>query len=192
MIGLGRILRATNSRLVYYSIPTWILRGWRVSKRDDAYVVEVDGSSLYLTRDKLTVLVSEWGYFKKCYLPKNGLEGKTVVDAGAGCGESAYFFFKHGAQKVISIESSPSDLKFLRKNAEDNSWNIEIIDESFRLDHLSRQFDFMKVDVEGGEKVLLELGRLDFPCVIETHGWETTNRFIEKFGMKIIDSPPLF
>jgi len=50
----------------------------------------------------------------------------------------------------------------------------------------------MKVDVDRGQKMLLDLDRLDFPCVIETQGWETTNRFIGKFGMKIIDSPPLF
>jgi len=86
MIGLGRILRATNAWLVYYSIPTWILRRWRASKRDDAYVVENDRTSLYLTHDKLIVLISEWSYFKRCYLPKNGLEGKTVLDAGAGRG----------------------------------------------------------------------------------------------------------
>src|SRR6059036_536600 len=50
------------------------------------------------------------------YLPPDGVEGKTVVDMGAGCGETAQFYLLHGAKHVIAIESETHFVDFLKHN----------------------------------------------------------------------------
>ena len=33
------------------------------------------------------------------------VRGKTVLDVGAGCGETAFFYRLYGAKKVVAIEA---------------------------------------------------------------------------------------
>ena len=161
-------------------------------KGADSYIIRHENDSLILTGARMTSIVCEWNQWEKYYLPEFSLEGKTVLDIGAGCGETAYFYFHHGAKRVIAIEIDPVQVELLKKNAERNGWNndtreFKIIPRAFGLEDLRREkFDFAKIDIEGGEANLLKLDTIDFPVVLEVHGIELRNRLVQKFGLSIL------
>ena len=110
------------------------------------------------------------------YLPKGGVEGKTVLDVGAGCGETALFFFNHGAKKVICIEPDPQKQRMILRNAQKLKWDVEIVCRGFRLSDMDRAFDFAKIDCEGCEAALLSLPCLP-PLSMEIHGKNLAKSF---------------
>ncbi len=79
------------------------------------------------------------------YLPPDGVEGKTVVDMGAGCGETAQFYLLHGAKHVIAIESETHFVDFLKHNFAQDP----------RVTIVQAHIDMVKMDIEGGEKNML-------------------------------------
>lgn len=160
-------------------------RGWTLKRHSSYSVVRHNDVELHLTHDKAGDLIWERPYWERSYLPPFSLQGKTVLDAGAGCGETAYLFFEHGASKVIAVESSAEDVRFLSDNIKTNGWDVEVVNAPFSLTHLQKSFDMMKMDIEGGEVALLSLDRIEFPCVIEVHSEETKNQFVSKFGMRV-------
>lgn len=107
----------------------------------------------------------EW---EKEYLPPYGVRGKTILDVGAGCGETAYFYFKHGAAKVICIEPNLASVEMIKRNAKKHGWNIEIYSRRFILKDMDLKFDFAKIDCEGGERILLMKQSLP-PLAMEIH-----------------------
>ena len=124
----------------------------------------------------------EWHDWERDYLPPGGLSGRTFLDVGAGEGETIEFASQHGGTKFIAIESNPRRVKKLRENARLNGWDVEIVQEGFKLDHLRRfNYDFVKIDVEGAEECLLSLADLPKPLVMEIHGRELMGRFRQKF-----------
>lgn len=102
------------------------------------------------------------------YNPPFSCEGKTILDAGAGFGETAAYFISKGASKVICVESDPLAVKLLRENALRNGFRVEIKERRFELGDLDH-VDFAKIDIEGGESILVGKGRVEIPCVMETH-----------------------
>ena len=135
-----------------------------------------------LTLFHLYTAVRGWDtMWPRYYLPNFDLSGKTVFDVGAGCGESAYFYFLHGASKVVAIE--PNAFGFLEVNAKANDWNIEILPRRFQLDDLLHiECDFVKMDCEGGEAELLKLDtdRFPHPGIIEVHNKEVARKLLCK------------
>jgi len=124
-----------------------------------------------MTKQYYLSMLCEWCDWHQLYLPIFSLQGRTVLDIGAGCGETAYFFLRNGADKVICVEKEEKPLRLLRRNVEMNGWNAEVHGEPFSLSMLNDyKFDFMKMDIEGGERALLTLpyNRLP-PCAIEAH-----------------------
>lgn len=115
------------------------------------------------------LLATEIKDWKKYYIPPYSLKGKTILDAGAGCGETAWLYFKYGAKKVICIEPNPNRFKLIEENARINNWNVELINDYLHSEDLtSNKFDFAKIDIEGSEfQFLDELSKI--PCVVETH-----------------------
>jgi SAM-dependent methyltransferase len=79
------------------------------------------------------------------YLPV----GHTVLDLGAGCGETAFFYLNHGAKRVIAVEYDPEALRLLRENFASDD-RVTIID---------ARIDSIKSDIEGSERNM----------VVETH-----------------------
>ena len=71
--------------------------------------------------------------------------GKTVLDVGAGCGETAFFYLKHGAERVVAIEGDPQALNILYHNFEKDP----------RVTIVPAMLDHIKVDVEGAEEGML-------------------------------------
>ncbi len=114
--------------------------------REPDYMCELkDFDGLHLTEQYRARIERELPLWHRCYLPV----GKTVLDVGAGMGETALFYLNHGASRVICIEADPESLKHLRENFR-NDPRIQVID---------AHIDSVKVDIEGGERGM----------VVETH-----------------------
>ena len=146
--------------------------------------LEIDGWSfsdvyglLYLIERKA------WSY----YLPPDGLEGKTVIDVGGGCGETAKFFLEHGAEKVFVIESNPNCESYLKINSLNHPrLEYRICDFDF-LKIYSMKFDYLKLDIEGYEMGILNWVSVlkDRDVVLESHCNYITDLFLER-GFSLI------
>ena len=117
----------------------------------------------------------EW---EKLYAPID-LQGKTVLDCGAGEGESARFYLGKGAKTVYCIEPDDDAFRLLKKNASLHP-GIVPIQKCFELSDLQRNFDFMKMDIEGYEEVLLVAPDLPFPALVEVHSIPERLRFEDR------------
>jgi hypothetical protein len=138
-----------------------------------------------VSRKQAMMTLLEWSsVWRRYYLPPFPLEGKTVFDIGAGCGETIYFYLLNGAKKIIANEIDPASVAFIEKNALRNGWNVEIINRAFDIAMLSTySYDFMKMDIEGGEKCLLAYDGDLRPCVIEVHDDQTKEALVSRFGL---------
>ena len=120
--------------------------------------------------------------WEKHYLPID-FRGKVVLDVGAGEGETAMFFLKHGASKVVCIESCADANKFLTINAHNHPNQITAINDKFQISQLKIPHDFLKMDIEGYEEALLGV-KLETPAAIEVHGLQLCDKF-EAAGWRI-------
>jgi len=120
---------------------------------------------------------SEWTEY---YLPPFSLEGMTVLDIGAGCGETAWFFLRHGAEKVIAIEKDVDRCKLMTRNKNRLGLNIEIIPREFNMCDLNRHHDFIKCDIEGYEMEMLPVATNLKPCIMECHNRWVMEQFLRK------------
>jgi SAM-dependent methyltransferase len=129
------------------------------------------------------LLINEYQEWRAFYLPIS-VKGLTVLDVGAGEGETAKLFLDHGASQVICIEPYEKAFRYLKENAIKN--NIIPLFKKFELrDFTDNQFDFLKMDIEGYEEILLEAKvELECPAVIEVHGMQLWDRF-SKAGWRI-------
>jgi hypothetical protein len=127
-------------------------------------------------------MVREWhGPWTRYYLPRFSLADKTVLDVGAGCGETAYFYLAHGAKKVICIEPDGGRFDLLQENARKNGWNLEAVRTPFDVSILEEyDYDFMKMDCEGCESELLTLREIP-PCAVEVHNEQVLRGLVVKF-----------
>jgi predicted nicotinamide N-methyase len=95
--------------------------------------VKIGPYLLELTPYYFELLWREWQSWKSWYLPPWSLKGKTVLDVGAGCGETALFYYLHGASRVIAIEPQSSLTHLLRKNMARNNWDMEVVEGLFQM-----------------------------------------------------------
>jgi len=164
-------------------------RDYQVSRSGSHYSAKVLGADMRLTIYHLSNLLNELESWEQDYLPVS-VDGKVVLSVGDGCGETSLFYLRHGAAKVIAIEKDRESFGLLRENVERNGLNVLPINESFRLEHLKMAFDFMKIDVEGGEHLLLELGPDQLkPCVMEAHRFSDRalpEKLRDRFGMRTV------
>ncbi len=165
----------------------WLARHWKVLERTQDHVtVQIDGHRLSLLPGYLSIVFSEWYLeWERHYLPPFSLSGKTVLDIGAGCGETALFYLTHGADEVICVETNLKSLSFLEENAKANKWNVRIIPGFFTLDMLNYPVDFVKMDCEGCEEALLNIDRLP-PIALEVHSASILQSLIAKFSLKVV------
>ena len=118
--------------------------------------------------------IREYDEWLQFYLPIP-LKGLTVLDEGAGEGESARFFLEHGARKVICVEPDAVAFKNLLINSKERP--MVCMNRRFDLSDLKFDFDFMKMDIEGFEEAMLSVSDFDKPCVIEYHGLQLREAF---------------
>ncbi len=145
---------------------------WSITGRTESTItVRIEGKvELELTPSTWTVVFSEWIYWKQHYIEFLPPHAKTVLDVGSGCGETALLYFLKGAEKLICLEPDEEKANLLEKNSRRNRWNTTVLRRPFRTSYLKQlQFDFMKMDCEGCESLLLDVEELP-PCVIEVHG----------------------
>lgn len=109
-------------------------------------------------RDMLNSELPQW---HADYLPA----GKTVVDLGAGCGETAHFYMMHGAERVIAIESDQDAYALLVENMKRYGDRVTCI---------LAKVDNVKVDIEGGEEGML----------VESH-WPAEWKMIRAWGPEL-------
>ena len=168
--------------------------GWRVIKTNrENMTIRKGEQPLLLDRYHGGCMLSEVLVWPEVYLPGFSLKGKTVLDIGAGCGETAQFFFDQGAVRVVCVEADYKAASYIAYNvAKSYRWGETEIHGGvpFALEHLSIPHDFLKMDIEGGEKILTEYEGSLGPCRIELHpeliGKETTDKIIKKFDLRQI------
>lgn len=151
-----------------------------VRSRGGLTTLSIGGGLLTMHTPRAATVIWEWfEIWERYYLPSFDLKGKTVLDVGAGCGETACFFLRHGAKKVICVEIDSDQNKLTQFNSVINGWNVEVVGRGFELEDLRSDVDYMKMDCEGCEAALL-LGRETpvFPHVIELHGQELLSGFM--------------
>ncbi|HEV2119797.1 MAG TPA: RsmD family RNA methyltransferase [Candidatus Bathyarchaeia archaeon] len=144
---------------------TW---NWVLTRHDnESYNLRIGKFSIKITPYFFNVIYGEWLDWKRYYLPFS-LKGKTILDVGAGCGETALFYFLRGAKRVVCVEPDRHLSEIIKENIHTNAWNAEVLNRQFDLDLFDIQFDFMKMDCEGCETKLFNATLLP-PCVIEVH-----------------------
>ncbi|MGC9069467.1 MAG: FkbM family methyltransferase [Thermoprotei archaeon] len=153
-----------------------------IEHNDEYVILNVKGNRIKLLNHYAQTMLNEWKIWQIYYVPPFPLLGRTVLDVGAGCGETALFFFLYGARKVIAIEPNVKAVSCLKENAERNRWNVKIIPEPFKLKHLEIQHDFMKMDCESCEQLLLQLPKINKPSIVEVHSNELLNEFKKEDG----------
>ncbi len=153
------------------SFPLW---KYRFAKRLSKML-----STLSLDDYARDILYFELEQFEKYYLPPFSLQDKIVLDLGACCGESAYFFLQKGAQKVLCVEPDSNRAKLIQENKEKLNLNIDIINDFFNPKHLLLRHDFVKCDIEGQELVLISCIKELKPCVVEVHSSSIEQSFKE-------------
>jgi len=107
--------------------------------------------SLKLTNTHFGYVKDELPMWHQHYYQNRG----TVIDIGAGCGETAMFFLNHGADRVIAIEADSIAIKMFQENFPESY----IVPENAKIVLIPAHIDHVKVDIEGAEKGM----------IIETH-----------------------
>jgi methyltransferase family protein len=161
---------------------------WSLSGVPGSDLVQVSTplDKLVMSRDRAGMMLYEWGTWTKYYVPRGfDFAGKTVLDVGAGEGETVELYRLHGAKKFICVEVDPARAARLRENAAKNGWDAEVVEEPFSLRFLDQKFDFLKMDCEGCEAALLGT-KVSFPSVLETHGAATTEGFLKMGGFRTL------
>ena len=140
---------------------------------------------LELTPYYFELLWREWRSWKDWYLPRWSLKGTTALDVGAGCGETALFYYCQGVRRVIAIEPQPSLVSLLRRNMARNTWDMEVVEGPFERSMLGWNFEFMKMDGVGCEGLLSEAGSLP-SCAIEVHDRVFFDGLRERLGLEVL------
>jgi len=171
-----------------WHLPVWKVSGatfklWQL-QRARSVEMTIRKSGLKLDGCGVNALV-ELHQMGRYYLPPFSLNGKTVLDIGAGCGETAWYFLRNGARKVVCIEQDKRRARLIEENRKNLNLSIEIIPHAFTAKHLSIPHDFIKCDIEGGEIELLPYAKKLKPCVLEVHSAWIKQQF-EKNGFHAI------
>lgn len=185
------IFKESDLPLAFERFSSELGLGLSIAKRGpDFFELRDDRNTIVIPKYHARLMLGEFPIWQEFYTPcSRDLHGITVLDVGAGAGETAYFFLKNGAKKVIAVEKDPVVAGYLRANCETNNWNISVVEESFSLETLAKigtHFDFMKVDVEGDESCLLQLESLPCEAVIEVHSHELKEAFERRFKAKLL------
>ncbi|TMI25776.1 hypothetical protein E6H19_02380 [Candidatus Bathyarchaeota archaeon] len=164
---------------------TW---NWRLVRSSSQYYdLKIGRYTIKLHPEYFHIIFGEWGEWKKYHLPPFALKGATVLDIGAGCGETALFYFFHGVERVICVEPNPDLASIISENLGSNKWNAEVHARSFDTEMLNLDFDFMKMDCEGCETQLLSADTLP-ACVMEVHDRHVLHALMNKFGLRVANS----
>ncbi len=104
-----------------------------------------DFENYHFSNMRKRMLTEELEAWHKQYLPIKS--GGTVLDIGAGEGETMIFYLLHGAQRLICVETDRNKVKRLRTNA-------KLAQKAFgaHIDVLDAMLDNIKIDIDGAEE----------------------------------------
>ncbi|HZY47805.1 MAG TPA: 50S ribosomal protein L11 methyltransferase [Candidatus Bathyarchaeia archaeon] len=160
---------------------TW---NWNVWPYDNQYYrLKVGKYAIKVTPYFFGAIYGEWLDWKRYYLPIN-LSGATILDVGAGSGETALFYFLQGAKRIVCVEPDKRLSETVQENIRSNQWNAEVLTREFGLDLLQGDFDFMKMDCEGCEAKLLNAPSIP-RCVIEVHTDKLLAALKDRFDLRL-------
>lgn len=154
--------------------------------------VTIYGIKLKLLPRYAGITTSEVRSWEELYLSPSIQDG-TVLDVGAGCGETAAFYLHWGAKKVIAIEPNLRAFELLVENAKCLQNRIECINRKFCASDLDTPHDFIKMDIDGGEVELLNYNGSLGHCIVEAHDSIVKGisyNLQKKFDLKIIQKFP--
>jgi len=118
----------------------------KMCKLEDYEKLSMDSSHRTLVRNEL---MGEW---HPDYLPDDSslpqIKDSTVVEMGAGCGETAFFYLKHEASRIISIESDSEAISHYLKNFPD----VVFIPRTVKMVLVEAHVDIPRIDIEGSER----------------------------------------
>jgi hypothetical protein len=163
-------------------------RGLSLTKIDDKHVlVEKNGIQFILLKEYACIFMHEFTKYNRDYRFPSSLKNKTILDIGAGCGETILYFALKGCRNFVAVEPNTRCANLLRKNAEKNGLNVKVYNDIFRKSHLEEKCDFIKCDCEGGESILLEED-LSKPIALEVHGLDLIKKFRQKHFKNVTNS----
>jgi hypothetical protein len=122
--------------------------------------------------------IIDWG---KHYLPID-LRGKIILNEDAGEGETSMFFLKHGASKVVCIESCTDANKLLVINAYNHPDQITPINTSSNL--TSSRFHMTFQNGHRGVQKSFAWVKLETAAAIKVHGLKLCDKF-EAVGWRV-------
>lgn len=147
------------------------------------YRFNIFGCDLLTLKQYASFLLNEVELWNRCYLPVD-VKGRTVLDVGAGVGETAAFFLSRGAKEVVCVEPDRQAFGLLLRNRHVNNLDVIALNKKFDLGQLDIPHDFLKMDIEGAEsELLLFEGKLG-PSAIEIHSDELGKQLEMKFDLK--------
>jgi len=184
------VLKLLDHSISLFSGPAVVRQFWRwgLEPVPNSTLVQLSTplDKLIMSRDRAGMMLYEWRGWTRNYAPGGlDLRGKTVLDVGAGEGETVAFYRLLGAKRFICVEPEGPRAGRLRENSSRNNWDVEVYEEPFSPKFLDLKFDFMKMDCEGCERALLGT-KIAFPCVLETHGSSTTQDFLKIDGFSVL------
>lgn len=167
------VLKFLDHSISVISGPSALRRFWHWSLEESPASglvhVSTPMDKLVMSRDRAGMMLYEWGTWNRHYAPPGfDFSGKTILDVGAGEGETVELYRLLGAKRFICVEPDASRVARLRDNSARNGWDAEVLQEPFSSMLLEKKFDFMKMDCEGCESALFGTS-IAFPCVLETH-----------------------
>ena len=138
---------------------------FKVDKTPSFYEIQrLDGRLFVAKSERVSFMgpaESLMAYFLEC---EKGVydydyKGKTVLDVGGFCGESAVFFASRGARKVIIYEPVKAHHELIRKNVAMNAVNAELHEEGMGEKNGSLSINYEAADLgfgllNKGEKTL--------------------------------------
>lgn len=131
------------------------------------------------------LILDEYGVWERRYLPSAPIpKSALILDAGAGEGETILFFAQHGFRNFRAVELDQQ--KFFKLSENVKNWNVEGLNRPFRLEDLEG-IHYAKIDIEGGEEVLLQLTEVPCEMVVEVHGLKLLDAFLRKWsGIEVL------
>jgi hypothetical protein len=177
------------------TFPLWDY--WQIKRKIQPYSLKVRADGLWemhvfgydmVLTDYYGMLVLNESNLWDRYLATD-IKDKVVLDVGAGCGETALWFLSKGAKHVVAIESDDKAFELLVQNTKGHS--VDCISGKFNLDSLNIPHDYLKLDIEGGEDIMLQASdlRYDKPFVVEIHDKSKALQWQEKFNLVLLYDP---
>ena len=143
-----------------------------------------DYEQIVICQEHMQGVTQELENWHKYLLPRMG---RNQLDIGAGCGETAFFYLNHGAERVICVEGNKACLENLRSNF-GNHHRVTII---------PHFVENIKVDIDGGEKNMIiethfpyrmrrlqALNRYTSLNILEEYWGNPLRKLLRKFGRR--------